>query len=98
VFRFHTERNRLLVTARNAPLKVLTLALAAEIRHCVRVHLALLVKRPLMLKMPSRAEPRHRRKVLGAITMGLPAALRHRWSQPAGDRRTVHRRWERDKW
>lgn len=98
VFRFHTERNRLLVTARNAPLKVLTLALAAEIRHCVRVHLALLVKRPLMLKMPSRAEPRHRRKVLGAIIMGLPAALRHRWSQPAGDRRTVHRRWERDKW
>lgn len=98
VFRFHTERNRLLVTARNAPLKVLVLALAAEIRHCTRVNLALLVKRPLMLKMPSRPEPRHRRRVLGAIIRGLPGALHHRWTEPGGERRSVHRRWERDKW
>jgi GT2 family glycosyltransferase len=98
VFRFHTERNRLLVTARNAPLKVLALALAAEIRHCTKVNLALLVKRPLMLKMPSRSEPRHRRAVLAAIIRGLPWALRHRWSEPGGERRAVHRRWERDKW
>ena len=105
VFRFHTERNRLLVTARNAPLRLVALTLLAETRHCVRVNLALLVKRPLTLKMPSRIEPRHRRRVLGASLRSLPRYLASRRSlggRPSGvaasSRSAVHRRWERSKW
>ena len=105
VFRFHTERNRLLVTARNAPLRLVALTLLAETRHCVRVNLALLVKRPLTLKMPSRIEPRHRRRVLGAALRSLPRYLASRRSlggRPSGvaapSRSAVHRRWERSKW
>lgn len=99
VFRFHTERNRLLVAARNAPLRVFMLALLGEVKHCARVNLALLVKRPLMLKMPSRAEPRHRRRVLGAILRGAPRALMARFrDRPLCPRTEVHQDWERDKW
>lgn len=105
-FRFHTERNRLLVTARNAPLRDLVVALAGETRHCVRVNLALLVKRPLTLKMPSRPEPRHRRAVLVGVLTGLPAAFverrrdRRRAATAGGavGRSTVTGRWRRSKW
>ena len=99
VFRFHTERNRILVAARNAPLRVAAVALAAEMRHCIRVNLALLIKRPLTLKMPSRTEPRHRRRVLAAILAGLPGALRsRRTDRPTIRRSDVVAKWERSKW
>jgi GT2 family glycosyltransferase len=105
VFRFHTERNRVLVTARNAPLGDLLPVLLLEVRHCLRVHLALLVKRPLTLRMPSTAEPRHRRAVLGAIGRGMPAALAarrrdgRRWSgRSRASRRAVVGEWRRRKW
>ena len=84
---------------------LLALTLLAETRHCVRVNLALLVKRPLTLKMPSRIEPRHRRRVLGASLRSLPRYLASRRSlggRPSGvaapSRSAVHRRWERSKW
>ncbi len=99
VFRFHTDRNRILVAARNAPMRVFALALAAELRHCVRVNLALLVKRPLTLRMPSRAEPKHRRDVMWGILRGLPSAMRHRFADPSPiGRAEVHRTWVREKW
>ncbi len=99
VFRYHTERNRLLVAARNAPLSVVANALAREIRHCVRVNLALLVKRPLTLKMPSRPEPRHRRRVLGHILRMMPAALLSGIQDTTTVRRAnVRKRWETVKW
>lgn len=106
VFRFHTERNRLLVTARNAPVSDVLVALAGEARHCVRVNLALLVKRPLTLRMPSTPEPRHRRAVLGGVLRGLPAALADRRrddrlsrSHPRGGARSaVVKEWRRRKW
>lgn len=99
VFRYHTERNRLLVAARNAPLRVVALALAGEIRHCVRVNLALLVKRPLTLRMPSKPEPAHRRRVLGAILKRLPGALASRRSDTTVVTRSrIHETWERRKW
>jgi GT2 family glycosyltransferase len=99
MFRYHTERNRLLVAARNAPVRVTALALAGEIRHCARVNLALLVKRPLTLRMPSKPEPAHRRRVLGAVLKRLPGALRSRRT----DRTLVScaqiaTTWERRKW
>lgn len=100
VFRFHTERNRLLITARNAPLRLVLLTGLAEARHCLRVNLALLVKRPLTLKMPSRVEPRHRRRVLAAYLRSLPSyVMSRRESVPASiPRSVVHRQWERSKW
>ncbi|MDA2974308.1 MAG: hypothetical protein O2986_07140, partial [Actinomycetota bacterium] len=100
VFRFHTERNRLLVTARNAPIGLVALTGLAEARHCLRVNLALLVKRPLTLRMPSRVEPRHRRRVLGAYLRALPRYLRSRRESagPMLSRSAVLRQWERSKW
>jgi GT2 family glycosyltransferase len=99
VFRYHTERNRLLVSARNAPLRVTALALAGEIRHCVRVNLALLVKRPLTLRMPSKPEPAHRRRVLGAILRRLPGAFASRRSDTTIISKShIHEVWERRKW
>jgi GT2 family glycosyltransferase len=106
VFRFHTERNRLLVTARNAPLGDLILGLAGETRHCLRVNLALLVKRPLTLRMPSRPEPHHRRAVLAGVLRGLPSALADRRRDDGlarADGRRVSRstvvgEWRRRKW
>ena len=100
VFRFHTERNRLLVTARNAPIHLVLLTGLAEVRHCVRVNLALLVKRPLTLRMPSRIEPRHRRRVLVAYLRALPRYLAsRRTSTPRSvGRAEVRRQWERSKW
>lgn len=99
VFRYHTERNRLLVSARNAPLRIVALALAGEIRHCVRVNLALLVKRPLTLRMPSKPEPAHRRRVLGAILKRLPGAVASRRSdETVTARSSIQETWERRKW
>lgn len=99
VFRYHTERNRLLVAARNAPPRVVALALAGELRHCIRVNLALLVKRPLTLRMPSRPEPAHRRRVLGGILRLLPAALASRRADKTVVARShIHQTWERQKW
>lgn len=99
VFRYHTERNRLLVAARNAPFRVVALGLAGELRHCVRVNLALLVKRPLTLRMPSRPEPAHRRRVLGAILKRLPGALKsRRTDRTSVPRTTIASTWERRKW
>ncbi len=99
VFRYHTERNRLLVAARNAPLRVVALGLAGELRHCVRVNLALLVKRPLTLRMPSRPEPAHRRRVLGAILKRLPGALKsRRTDRTSVPCTTIASTWERRKW
>jgi len=99
MFRYHTERNRVLVAARNAPLRVVALALAGEIRHCVRVNLALLVKRPLTLRMPSKPEPAHRRRVLGAMLKRLPGAFRsRRTDRTLVSHAEVATTWERRKW
>ena len=57
VFRFHTERNRLLVAARNAPLRLVALTLLAETRHCVRVNLALLVKASIFPAVTGVVDP-----------------------------------------
>lgn len=99
VFRYHTERNRLLVAIAHAPARTVLGALALEVRHAARVHIAHLVMRPLRLQMPARIEPRHRRRVLAGVFAGTPAMLRRRWARGAGvSRRAVERTWQRRKW
>ena len=56
-------------------------------------------KRPLTLRMPSRPEPAHRRRVLGAILKRLPGALKsRRTDRTSVARTTIASTWERRKW
>lgn len=99
VFRYYTERNRLLVAMAHAPARTVLGACVLEVRHAARVHISHLVLRPLRLQMPARIEPRHRRRVLVGVLRGAPAMLRRRWSRGATVRRgAITRRWQMVKW
>ena len=79
LFRYQTERNRLLVLAKCAPARVAWRAGLGELRRLVARHLRDLVIRPLTLKMPIRSEVRHRRRVFFSYLSLLPGVLRDRW-------------------
>jgi hypothetical protein len=94
VFRFHTERNRLLMLAKCAPLRVALRAGLGEVKRNVLVHWRDLVKRPLTLQMPLRVVAGERRHVLLSYFKYLPGMLRDRWMM---DRRVSRRslmKWE----
>jgi GT2 family glycosyltransferase len=102
VFRFHTERNRLLVAARHAPARTAVRVVAGELRRCAATLVRHLVVRPLTLRLPVRAEIRFRLRVtLGTLRL-LPAMVAARYATVSGARATVRRRtiasWEVDKW
>lgn len=97
VFRFHTERNRLLVLAKNAPLWLAVRSGLGEVRRTATVNIRHLVLRPLTLRMPSRPEARLRRRVLMSYVSLLPTMLRDRWLM---DRRVGRRslmKWQTTK-
>ena len=94
VFRFHTERNRLLVLLKNAPLWLAIRSGLGEVKRTVIVNFRHLVLRPLTLRMPAKPEARHRRRVLKSYLSLAPAMLRDRWLM---DRRVTRRslmKWE----
>jgi len=96
-FQFHTERNRLLVLAKNAPLRVALRAALGEIKRATSVNVRHLVLRPLTLRMPARPEAALRRRVLFSYLSLLPGFLRDRWMM---DRRVSRRslmKWETTK-
>ena len=66
LFRFYTERNRLLVLAKNAPARAALRAGLGETRRCVRWMLSAYILRPLRMQMPERHESAHRRRVLAS--------------------------------
>jgi len=88
VFRFHTERNRLLVLAKCAPARLALRAGLGELKRTVVANLRGLVWRPLTLRMPDRPEAAHRRRVLASYLSLLPGVLRDRWMM---DRRVTRR-------
>jgi len=78
VFRFHTERNRLLVLAKDAPAPLALRAGLGEVRRGVMVVVRHYVIRPLTLRLPVRAEVSHRLRVLRSYLSLLPEMLRDR--------------------
>jgi len=93
-FRFHTERNRLLVLAKNAPTRVALRAALGEAKRAVSINVRHLVLRPLTLRMPAKPEAALRRRVFLSYLSLLPGFLRDRWMM---DRRVSRRslmRWE----
>lgn len=77
-FRFYTERNRLLVLAKNAPARSAIRAGLGEARRCLRWHLSAYILRPLRMQMPERHESAHRRRVLASYARLLWPMLRDR--------------------
>ncbi|MFM8529857.1 MAG: glycosyltransferase family 2 protein [Ilumatobacteraceae bacterium] len=88
VFRFHVERNRVLVLAKCAPARVAWRAGLGELRRTIRVNVRDLFVRPLRLRLPIRVEARHRRHVFFSYVSLLPGVLRDRWLM---DRRVSRR-------
>nr|MCU0270668.1 glycosyltransferase family 2 protein [Acidimicrobiales bacterium] len=77
-FRYYTERNRLLMLAKNAPARLAWRAGLGETRRAVAVVLRHYVKRPLTLRLPVRAEVAHRWRVYRGYLRLLPAMLADR--------------------
>ncbi len=87
-FRFYTERNRLLVLAKNAPAKLALRAGVGEARRFVRGTISAYILRPLRLQMPERHQSAHRRRVLTSYVRLLRPMLR--------DRRAAQPKFARD--
>lgn len=78
VFRYHTERNRILVLAKNAPAPLAARAVLGVFRRIAAFGLRDLILRPLTLRMPVRAEAAHQWRVMRGVVERLPAMLRDR--------------------
>jgi hypothetical protein len=97
-FRFHTERNRLLVLAKNAPAKLALRSGAGEVRRAITTTIRHYVLRPLTLRLPARPEVAQRWKVCRGYLRLLPAMLRDRWSSERTMPRNELMVWEVVKW
>jgi GT2 family glycosyltransferase len=98
LFRFATERNRLLMLAKNAPAKLAWRSGLGEVRRAVTATIRHYVLRPLTLRLPARPEVAHRWKVCGGYLRLLPAMLRDRWTPGRIVGRTEVMKWEVVKW
>ena len=86
-FRFYTERNRMLVLAKNAPARLALRAILGAIERLVVTFLRQVVLRPFVLRLPVRAEAAHQWRVVRSYAGKLPAMLRARRSaRPSVDR------------
>jgi len=94
VFRFHTERNRLLMLAKCAPALVAWRAGLGEFKRFVQIHWADLVKRPLTLQMPLTVKAAERRHVFLSYLKWLPAMVRDRFMMDKRVSRRSLMRWE----
>ncbi|MEO8481494.1 MAG: glycosyltransferase family 2 protein [Acidobacteriota bacterium] len=94
VFRFHTERNRVLVAVKNAPANVAARAVAGETRRLQRAVMDHMVRRLARLRFPRYDEPQLRWKVWTSLMFHLPHALAHRWREPISVPRESIRQWE----
>ena len=97
-FRYQTERNRLLVLAKNAPAGLAWRAGLGEVRRTVTTTIRHYVVRPLTLRLPARVEVAHRWKVCGGYLRLLPAMLRDRWAPGRTVPRGAIMEWEVVKW
>ena len=93
-FRFYTERNRLLVLAKNAPLWLAVRSGLGEVRRTAIINVRHLILRPLTLRMPARPEAAMRRRVLKSYLSLVPAMLRERWLMDRRCSRQSLMKWE----
>lgn len=93
-FRFYTERNRLLVLTKNAPLRLAARAVTGHVSRLVKRTVRDLLLRPLTLRMPTRAEAAHSWRVLRSYLSLAPAMLRERRRQQLRRTRAEIMRWE----
>lgn len=98
LFRFATERNRLLMLAKNAPATLAWRSGLGEVRRAVTATIRHYVLRPLTLRLPVRPEVAHRWKVCGSYLRLLPAMLRDRWTPGRTVGRNEVMKWEVVKW
>lgn len=94
VFRFHTERNRLMMLAKCAPALVAWRAGMGEFKRFLQIHWADLIKRPLTLQMPLKVKAAERRHVFLSYVKWLPGMLRDRVMMDKRVRRRSLMRWE----
>jgi GT2 family glycosyltransferase len=93
-FRFYTERNRLLVLTKNAPVPLAVRQVGGYTWRLFKRTVRDLFLRPLTLRLPTRAEAAHGWKVLASYVRLAPAMIRDRRAQrPAVSRQHVMR-WE----
>ena len=93
-FRFYTERNRLLVLVKNAPLWLAVRCGLGELKRTVIINVRHLILRPFTLRMPSRPEAAMRRRVLKSYLSLVPAMLRDRWLMDRRCSRQSLMKWE----
>jgi GT2 family glycosyltransferase len=98
VFRYHTERNRLLVLAKNAPWRLAWRSGLGELRRFAGAVVRQYATRPLTLRLPVRAEVAHRSKVCRGYLSLLPDMLRDRWTKKPEVSRESLMEWEVVKW
>lgn len=94
VFRFHTERNRLLVLAKNAPARIALRAGLGEARRWAQAMSSAWLWSPLRLRMPERSYSGHRARVFAGYLHLLPAMLLARWRMHPRVRRRTLTVWE----
>lgn len=97
LFQFFTTRNRLLVSAKNAPLRIAVRAGAGEILRLVRCLWQDVIIQVLTWRSPRLSGVKSRLKVVCSYLALLPAMLYQRWSM---ERRVSRRRlmsWEKEK-
>ena len=97
VFRYYTERNRLLVLVKNAPAGLAWRAALGEVRRGLVAMLHHYVVRPLRLRLPVWPEAAHRRNVLLGFGRWLLSMLLARWSMRPVVRRRALMSWETTK-
>lgn len=89
LFRFQVERNRLLLLAKNAPLRVFLRSAAGEFRRYAGSLIGDVLRPLLLLRRPLRTNFRFRHRVLRSYLTLLPRTLGQRWLI---DRRVSRRR------
>lgn len=97
LFRFFTTRNRLLILAKNAPLRLALRAGVGEVQRLVRSLWIDVVVQLGSRRTPQWKNVERRVKVVGSYVALLPAMLYQRWSM---ERRVARRRlmvWEKEK-
>jgi len=93
VFQYHTQRNRVLVLAKNAPAGLAARQGVGVVKRAVGVNVRDLIARPLTLHAPQRAHAAHQRRVLAGYLRLLPAMLRDRWRRGRAVTRRSLMRW-----
>jgi GT2 family glycosyltransferase len=97
-FRYHTERNRLLVLAKNAPAPLAWRSGLGEVRRLVSAIVRHYGLRPLTLRLPVRAEVAHRWTVCRGYLRLLPTMVADRWRSTRAVPRSRLMEWEVEKW